>query len=420
GAPAGLVVFAAYTALTWLLVRLLSLGLRPGVWPVRSHRGWRVWAVERLMDAARTHLFPLYAAQLTPAWFRSLGATVGRDAEISTAVMVPRFTEVRDGAFLADDTMVGGYELGGGGWLLTGPTRVGKRSFLGNSGIAAPQRTLKKNSLVAVLSSTPRKAKAGSNWLGSPPERLRRVEVDTGGSDERTYRPSFRLKAARGVVETLRLTAPMTSALIAAAVLAGLQWLLVAAGGGLGGAAVALVLSGPVLAAAGAVAAVVTVAVKWLCVGRIRAGDHLLWSGFVWVNELQDQFVETVAGPWFLSHTSGTASLSVFLRALGARIGRGAWIESYWLPEADLCEIGRGATVGPGCVVQTHLFQDRVMSLDRVTVGDGATLGPHSVALPASSLGAGTTVGPASLVMRGDRLPAHTRWQGNPVETVAD
>ncbi|RRQ14934.1 Pls/PosA family non-ribosomal peptide synthetase [Corynebacterium bovis] len=420
GAPAGLVVFAAYTALTWLLVRLLSLGLRPGVWPVRSHRGWRVWAVERLMDAARTHLFPLYAAQLTPAWFRSLGATVGRDAEISTAVMVPRFTEVRDGAFLADDTMVGGYELGGGGWLLTGPTRVGKRSFLGNSGIAAPQRTLKKNSLVAVLSSTPRKAKAGSNWLDSPPERLRRVEVDTGGSDERTYRPSFRLKAARGVVETLRLTAPMTSALIAAAVLAGLQWLLVAAGGGLGGAAVALVLSGPVLAAAGAVAAVVTVAVKWLCVGRIRAGDHLLWSGFVWVNELQDQFVETVAGPWFLSHTSGTASLSVFLRALGARIGRGAWIESYWLPEADLCEIGRGATVGPGCVVQTHLFQDRVMSLDRVTVGDGATLGPHSVALPASSLGAGTTVGPASLVMRGDRLPAHTRWQGNPVETVAD
>jgi hypothetical protein len=30
-------------------------------------------------------------------------------------------------------------------------------------------------------------------------------------------------------------------------------------------------------------------------------------------------------------------------------------------------------------------------------------------------LGAGSTVGPASLVMRGDEVPASTRWQGNPI-----
>ena len=111
-AVGGLVAFATYAALTWLSVRLLSTGLKPGVVAVRSLSGWRVWAVERLMDSARTQLFPMYAAQLTPLWFRSLGAKVGKDAEISTAVMVPRFAEVREGAFLADDTMVGGYELG--------------------------------------------------------------------------------------------------------------------------------------------------------------------------------------------------------------------------------------------------------------------------------------------------------------------
>jgi hypothetical protein len=37
------------------------------------------------------------------------------------------------------------------------------------------------------------------------------------------------------------------------------------------------------------------------------------------------------------------------------------------------------------------------------------------VALPAARLGAGATVGPASLVMRGDEVPAATRWQGNPI-----
>lgn len=410
GALAGLVAFAFYLAVTWLLVRILSIGLKPGVVPVRSAAGWRVWAIERLMDAARFQLFPLYAAQLTPLWFRSLGAKIGKDAEISTAVMVPTFAEVREGAFLADDTMVGGYELGGGGWMRTGTTRVGKRSFLGNSGIAGPERNLKKNSLVAVLSSTPKKTKANTNWMGSPPERLRRAKIDTEG-ESRTYNPGFGVKAARGAVETLRLLAPMTSATIAAAVVFVLQYLVLVHGIGQ-----AFLYSGAILVTAGFLAALATITAKWICVQRIGPDDHVLWSKFVWLNELQDQFVETVAGPWFLAHTMGTGSLNMFLRALGAKIGRGAWLDSYWLPEADLVSIGRGATIGPGCVVQTHLFQDRVMSLDEVTLGDGATLGPHSVALPASAVARGAAVGPASLVMRGDQVPPHTRWQGNPIE----
>ncbi|MEZ2122727.1 Pls/PosA family non-ribosomal peptide synthetase [Corynebacterium sp. CCM 9203] len=416
-APVGaLIAFSVNAMLTLIGVRLMSFRLTTGVHPVRSRTGWQLWATERLMDAARTHLFPLYASRLTPLWLRALGAQVGRDTEISTAVMVPAFTDIRDGAFLADDTMVGGYELGGG-WMLAGRTRIGKRSFLGNSGIAGAGRKLAKNSLVAVLSQTPRKARAGSNWLGSPPERLRRVTVDAGG-EARTYRPTGRLKRARGLVETMRLLAPMTSGVLVAGTLLALQWLYTRPGDSLAGAGLAWLCGGLVLMSAGLCAATITVAVKWLCVGRIRPGEHPLWSRFVWLNELQDAFVEAVAAPWFLNPNQGTEPLVWFLRAIGAKIGRGTWIESYWLPEADLVEIGDAATIGPGCVVQTHLFQDRVMSLDTVRIGAGAVLGPHSVVLPAATLGEGTTIGPASLVLRGDRVPRHTRWQGNPVEPL--
>ncbi|MFE3029869.1 hypothetical protein, partial [Nocardia tengchongensis] len=111
----------------------------------------------------------------------------------------------------------------------------------------------------------------------------------------------------------------------------------------------------------------------------------------------------------------GTPVLNVWLRGLGATIGRGVWCESYWLPEADLVTLGDGATVERGCVVQTHLFHDRIMAMDTVTLGAGATLGPHCVALPASVIGAGATIGPASLVMRGDSVPPSSRWWGNPI-----
>ncbi|WP_435825361.1 Pls/PosA family non-ribosomal peptide synthetase [Mycobacterium simiae] len=408
---AALTALLVYALLTMLGVRTLSLGLREGYHPVRSRPGWQLWATERLMDAARTYLFPLYASLLTPVWLRLLGAKVGRGTEISTVLATPKFTTIEDGAFLADDTMVASYELGGG-WIHAAPTTVGRRAFLGNSGITQPGRRVPDDGLVAVLSAAPPKAKRGSSWLGSPPMRLRRRPADT--DEATTYDPPQRLKTMRALVETLRLVPVIVSAGIGLAVLGGLQALArifgiwwAALGGGL------------VMLAAGLIAGVITVAAKWLLVGRIQAGEFPLWSSFVWRNEVADTFVETVAAPWFARAASATPMLNVWLRALGARIGRGVWCETYWLPEADLVTLGTGATIGRGCVVQTHLFHDRIMRMDTVVLEPGATLGPHGVALPAARIGAGATIGPASLVVRGDEVPGSTRWQGNPIKPWA-
>ena len=101
-------------------------------------------------------------------------------------LLIPKMTTVGEGAFLADDTMVASYELGGG-WMRIAPAKIGKRSFLGNSGMTAAGRNVPKNSLVAVLSATPAKAKSGTSWLGSPPVRLRRTAI--ASDDTRTYQP---------------------------------------------------------------------------------------------------------------------------------------------------------------------------------------------------------------------------------------
>lgn len=404
---ATLAAIVVYAGLTVLGVRALSLGLVEGYHPVRSRVGWQLWATERLMDAARNYLFPLYASLLTPWWLRLLGATVGKDTEISTALLTPKFTVVEDGAFLADDTMVASYELGGG-WIHVAKATVGKRAFLGNSGITQPGRRVPDDGLVAVLSATPHKAKRGSSWLGSPPIRLRRQP--TAADALRTFEPSLRLKSMRGAVETCRLLPMMVTFGIGVAVLAALQ-LLITDFGYLW----AALAGGVVLLIAGAVAGLIAVLAKWLVVGRIPAAEYPLWSSFVWRNEVADTFVETVAAPWFARAASGTPVMNLWLRGLGATIGRGVWCETYWLPEADLVTLGRAATVNRGCVVQTHLFHDRIMRMDTVIVDEGATLGTHCVALPAAKLGAGATIGPASLVMRGDEVPPSTRWQGNPI-----
>ena len=374
---------------------------------MRSRVAWQAWTIERLLDSARTLLFPLYSSLFTPVWLRMLGAEVGRDVEASTVLLIPSLTTIDDGAFLADDTMVATYELKGG-YMRLDHARIGKRAFLGNSGMAGAGHRVPRDGLVAVLSVAPEKSKPGSSWLGSPAVRLRRVVNDA--DLERTYRPRRSLRVARALWELCRIIPVIVTSAIALAVLLTLAWLTET-----WGLAVAILASGIVLLLAGAVAATITTIAKWLFVGPIRAGEHPLWSSFVWRTEVSDTFTEMVAAPWFANAAAGTPALAMWLRSLGAKVGRGVWTDSYWLPEPDLVTLGDGATVNRGCVVQTHLFHDRVMSIDTVTIEAGATLGPHSVILPAANIGANATVGPASLVMRGETVPVGTRWSGNPI-----
>ena len=50
--------------LVWALVRLLSRGLVEGHHPVHGRQAWQAWSVLRLLDEARTWLFPLYSSSL--------------------------------------------------------------------------------------------------------------------------------------------------------------------------------------------------------------------------------------------------------------------------------------------------------------------------------------------------------------------
>ena len=249
--------------------------------------------------------------------------------------------------------------------------------------------------LVGVLSATPKKAKKGSSYLGLPPVKLPRSAAD--GDQSRTYDPPARLLWARGLVELCRIVPVFCSAGLAVLTVAALCVL---------GPWARRCCPGWCCWAPARRPLLVSFVAKWLLVGRHRSGEHPLWSGFVWRNELADTFVEVVAVPWLAGSVPGYAGDDgVAARARARTIGKGVWVESYWLPETDLVTLEDAATVNRGCVLQTHLFHDRILRTDTVVLREGATLGPGGIVLPGSAIGARTTLGPASLVMAGESVP---------------
>ncbi|MFD9793928.1 Pls/PosA family non-ribosomal peptide synthetase [Streptomyces sp. NPDC059070] len=406
-APLTVLTATCYASLVVVAVRLAGRALRPGFHPAYGRAAWCAWLTARLMDQARGSLFPFYASLFTPVWLRLLGARVGRGAELSTVLTLPSLLTVGEGAFLADDALAAPYETRGG-WVRLGTATVGRRAFVGNSGIVGPGRELPDGALVGVLSDAPGHAEPGSSWLGRPGFTVARAAQRADVS--RTFAPPRRVVLARAAVELCRVVPLLCTAVLADVLFVVLQEVVDLDGWTLAGA-----VAGALLATAGVVACLTTTVAKWLLVGRFAQGEHPLWSSFVWRNELFDTFVEELAMPWLGNSLTGTPFLNAWLRTLGARIGRGVWCESHWLPETDLVRLDDGVSVNRGCVLQTHLFHDRIMRVDGVRLEKGATLGPHSIVLPGSAVGETSVVGPSSLVMRGEQVPAHTRWLGNPV-----
>ena len=143
-----------------------------------------------------------------------------------------------------------------------------------------------------------------------------------------------------------------------------------------------------------------------------------MWDHRVWCSEAVTAIYESLAEPLLLSHLRGTGYLPIGLRLFGAKIGRQVWLDTSDITEFDCVTIGDEAELNEHSGPQTHLFEDRVMRIGRVDIGERAVVGTHAIALPGSKIGDDTRLGSLSLTMSGEALPSCTEWQGSPVALV--
>ncbi len=295
------------------------------------------------------------------------------------------------------------------GWLHLDPIEIGDRSFIGNGAVLEAGTSVGDDCLIGIESNAPSRSPDGTSWFGAPPLELPRVRDVTDPT--RTVAPPRRLVVARGATELVRILLPTTVNVVLATFVV---WAIASidVAGGLPAAAAATPL---VLATAAAAAVAVTAAIKWLIIGRYRAGDAPLWSSLVWRDEIINSCQEQLANEWIMEKALGTPLVPAYLRLMGAKIGRDVWCETMAVTEFDVVTIGDGCSINRGACIETHLFHDRVLRIGPTVMGDGSTLGPTSAILPDTRLGAGCVVGGRSVVLRGEELPPATRWHGSPV-----
>jgi non-ribosomal peptide synthetase-like protein len=402
--------FATYAVISALMVRALGRFVRPG-WHGDGRTAWAVWMSNEVLAGTRTVLFPLYASLLTRPWLRLMGMQIGSRSEISTGVGLGPLVSLGRTDFIADD-VVFNTARSKNGWMHLGAVTLDDGVFVGNGAIIDGGSRLGRSSLVGVQSIAPADCPPLTSWFGIPP--LEFPRVPTAADPARTTAPPRRLVAGRALAEFFRMIVPTAASLgIAVAVFLGLG----AIGQRLG--IWAIVGLAPVLlVVAGLVAMTLTILAKWAIMGRYRAGDHPFWSWFVWRDEILNTCHEVLAGAWLLELAHGSPIMTLYLRLMGASVGRDVWCDTMNVTEFDVVTIGDGCAANRASCIETHLFHDRVMSIGPTDLGMGSTVGPWSVVLPETAVGDGCSVGGRSVVLRGEKLPAHTRWHGAPVVAV--
>ncbi|MFS2003238.1 Pls/PosA family non-ribosomal peptide synthetase [Duganella sp. CT11-25] len=414
-----LLAFPASTVLI-VLTALLSAGIRwsvlprlkPGRFAVHSNTYVAKWLVSQIQESSLNVLHGIYATVFAPYWYRLLGAKVGKDAEISTALgVVPDMLTLGDETFIADAVMLGDEEIDGG-WMTMQPTVISNRSFVGNGAYIPDGTVLPEQVLIGVHSRAPGNAQmnSGDTWLGSPPINLPAREQTSGYPEWLTFHPSPMRRLGRGLIEAFRIVAP--HALVIAVGYTLVLQVMPAAGAGRWAEVIwDLTLAG---LAYGVGNYVFVVLLKWLLIGRYRKQSEPMWTPFVWLSEGVTNLYEGIAVPNFMRYLRGTPWLPLAFNLLGSRIGKGVYMDTTDITEFDCVRIGDNSELNALTCPQTHLFEDRVMKIDQVTIGERVYMGPRASVLYSAVVGDNARLGALTLVMKGEHIPANGNWAGCP------
>ncbi|UUN29186.1 Pls/PosA family non-ribosomal peptide synthetase [Streptomyces sp. FIT100] len=152
---------------------------------------------------------------------------------------------------------------------------------------------------------------------------------------------------------------------------------------------------------------------KWILIGRWKAGEFPVWG----LAYLRFWTVKTLvhANPMVLF--AGNPLYVLYLRALGARIGKGVTILSPTVPVCtDLLTIGAGTVIRKDAFLLGYRADGGRIQTGRITIGRNAFIGEKTVLDIDTSMGDGAQLGHTSTLYCGQVVPAGQRWHGSPAQ----
>lgn len=120
-----------------------------------------------------------------------------------------------------------------------------------------------------------------------------------------------------------------------------------------------------------------------------------------------------VPSQW-LNIFNGTPFKCLVWRLMGVRVGRRVFDDGCYITDRTLAVIGDECTLNAGSKIQCHSQEDGTFKSDFIRLGTGVTLGVSAHVHYGVTMGEGSVLVSDSFLMKGEEVPPHARWGGNP------
>jgi non-ribosomal peptide synthetase-like protein len=150
---------------------------------------------------------------------------------------------------------------------------------------------------------------------------------------------------------------------------------------------------------------------------QLRPGRHRLTSlaAFRWAAASSlYMLVKFTVGDFLMVTPLGT----LYMRVLGAKIGKDVMINSKYLHDHGLLEIGDGSLIGGDAVMSAHAAEGGHLLLAPIKVGKKCLIGQKSVLMPGVEVGDGSVVAAGAIVLKDTKIPPNEVWGGIPAKRL--
>jgi acetyltransferase-like isoleucine patch superfamily enzyme len=113
-----------------------------------------------------------------------------------------------------------------------------------------------------------------------------------------------------------------------------------------------------------------------------------------------------------------TPFANLLQRLLGAKLGKNVQINSKFVFDATLLEIGDNTVVGGGAIIIGHVVERGILKLKKVKIGNNVTIGSHATIMPGCQIGDNAIIGASAVLLKNTKVEDRAIYFGVPAEQI--
>ena len=400
--------------------RVLNLAIKPD--KVYRLYGFHYWAHHAISRMTNVRLFTIlfgdsscivnYLGRL--GYGLSPVVQTGSNFGLELKHETPYLTSVGSGTMVADGLSIINADFSSTSFRVS-RTSIGARNFLGNYVAYPAQGRTGDNCLLATKVMVPLdgKIREGVGLLGSPSFEIpRTVQRDTSFDLESEDELRRRLAAkSRHNIVTMGMYLLARWIHVFGVTLIGLAGVELYAGAGALAVAVA-----SILIIVFTIGYFVLIARAVTGLQTLRPRGCSIYDRSFWRHERFWKLSVMALFPMF----NGTPFKNTIWRLLGLRVGRRLFDDGCLIVEKTLVTMGDDVALNAGSIIQCHSQEDGAFKSDRIRIGSGCTLGVGAFVHYGVTMGDGAGLAPDSFLMKGEDVPQHAQWGGNPAREIRE